>query len=176
MPTVGSADRDFPNTHPLQTMHQSTLSAAQLIEEWLARLRAGGYRLTEARRTLVELMAASCHPLSAHQLYALAHEAQSNIGLATVYRTLEKLEELGLVQRVHDQQGCHSYIANTGLPNPTLLLCEACGRLAPVNDALLTRLIQSIEEQSDYQIQHYWLQLSGLCTDCQRNKPCLNRP
>ncbi len=151
----------------LPMMHQSTLPTDRPLDEWLADLRAGGYRLTEARRVLIELMATSCRPLSAHQLYALAQKTQANVGLATVYRTLEKLEELGLVQRVHDQQGCHSYIANTGFPNPLLLLCEECGRLAPVDDARLTRLIQSIIERSDYQIQHYWLQLNGLCPDCQ---------
>ncbi len=141
--------------------------AQAIIDEWLASLRASGYRLTDTRRALVEIMVGSLQPLSAQQLFALAQATDVELGLATVYRTLEKLDELGLVQRVHDRHGCHRYIASDGLPPPAVVICQGCGRLDEVDAAILERAIKHVQRQSHYQIQHYSLQLTGLCADCQ---------
>ena len=149
---------------------QTTLSLSTdgpLIDDWLTHLRTSGYRLTEARRALVEIMATSQRPLSAQALFALAQDAHPDLGMATVYRTLEKLAELGLVQRVHDSHGCHTYVAASALPGPFMVICQGCGRLDALDDLLLQRLLQQIGQQSNYQVQHYWLQLSGLCAACQ---------
>lgn len=137
------------------------------IDEWLSRLRASGYRLTGARRALVEIMVTSDYPLSAQQLFALTQVAYPDLGMATVYRTLEKLEELGLAQRVHDRHGCHTYLAATGLPEPSLVICRVCGRHEPLDEVLFQHVRQLFERQCNYQIQQYWLQLTGLCPDCQ---------
>lgn len=144
-----------------------THAASSTIEHWLTRLRASGYRLTEARRILVEMMATSGRPLSAQQLFDLAQAAYPELGMATVYRTLEKLDELDLVQRVHDSHGCHTYIAATVEAQSAVVICRQCGRLDLVDEALVQWLLQQFQRQSQYQIQHYWLQLSGLCTACQ---------
>lgn len=138
-----------------------------IIDAWLAGLRASGYRLTDTRRALVEIMASSLLPLSAQQLFALAQATHVDLGLATVYRTLEKLDELGLVQRVHDRHGCHSYIASGALSPAAVVICQGCGRLAEVDATILERAIKHVQRQSNYQIQHYSLQLTGLCADCQ---------
>ena len=146
----------------------SSLSPCRpVIDDWLTSLRASGYRLTDARRALVEMMATSQRPLSAQELFDLAQGAHPDLGMATVYRTLEKLAELSLVQRVHDSHGCHTYVAATALPGPGMVVCQGCGRLDAVDEETLQRLIQHFQHQSNYQIQHYWLQLSGLCAACQ---------
>ena len=146
----------------------SSLSPCRpVIDDWLTSLRASGYRLTDARRALVEMMATSQRPLSAQELFDLAQGAHPDLGMATVYRTLEKLAELSLVQRVHDSHGCHTYVAASALPGPFMVICQGCGRLDALDDLLLQRLLQQIGQQSNYQVQHYWLQLSGLCAACQ---------
>lgn len=137
------------------------------IADWLAQLRASGYRLTAARRALVDLLATSQRPLSARQLYTLAQATHPDLGMATVYRTLEKLEELRLIQRVHDHHGCHRYVGQAGQLVPAVVICAGCGRLEPLDEAMLHPLFQQLQQQSNYQIQHYWLQVSGLCADCQ---------
>ncbi len=50
------------------------------------------------------------------------------MGLVTVYRTVEKLEELGLVQRVHQPSGCQSFIA-AAVGHQHLLICQSCGKV-----------------------------------------------
>ena len=84
------------------------MSAANpTIEEqsWLATLQRAGYRLTAPRRALVTLLAGSDRVLTAQQLLERAQQEYPELGMATVYRTLEVLEELGLVWRVHDKNG-----------------------------------------------------------------------
>ncbi|MEA4909987.1 MAG: transcriptional repressor, partial [Anaerolineaceae bacterium] len=96
-------------------------------EEWLDRLQSNGYRLTAPLRAIVDLMATSTHALSANDVYDLGRKEVPGLGLVTVYRALEKLEELELVQRVHQPGGCHMFL-RAAQGHEHLLLCTACGR------------------------------------------------
>jgi Fur family transcriptional regulator, ferric uptake regulator len=66
-----------------------------LSDKWLNNLQDSGYRLTGPRRAVVQIMAESEFILDPNQIYLEARQIYPNIGLVTVYRTLEKLEELG---------------------------------------------------------------------------------
>ena len=81
------------------------------VEEWLECLRANGYRLTEPRRAVVETIALSQHVLSPFDVFEQARRNYPKLGLVTVYRTIEKLGELDLIQRVHQPSGCQAFIA-----------------------------------------------------------------
>ncbi|MGA7605419.1 MAG: transcriptional repressor, partial [Anaerolineales bacterium] len=70
------------------------------VINWLTQLQDNGYRLTGARRAVVEIVAASQRALTPVEVYDAARDQYPALGLVTVYRTLEKLEELGLIQRV----------------------------------------------------------------------------
>ena len=73
------------------------------VETWLNTLHENGYRLTEARKAVVEIVAESLRALTPLEVFDLAHAAYPALGLVSVYRTLEKLEELHLIQRVHQR-------------------------------------------------------------------------
>ena len=91
------------------------------------------------------------------------------LGLVTVYRTVEKLEELGLIQRVHQPSGCHAFVAaSTG--HQHLLICEACGRVSFFSGDTLEGLIDEVGVRSGFHIQEHWLQLFGVCEDCQKQR------
>jgi Fur family transcriptional regulator, ferric uptake regulator len=93
-----------------------------LSDQWLNNLQESGYRLTAPRRAVVKIMAESEFILDPTQIYTEARQLYPNIGLVSVYRTLEKLEELGLVTRVHEIHGCHGYVsAPGGSPAPAHL-------------------------------------------------------
>jgi Fur family transcriptional regulator, ferric uptake regulator len=81
------------------------------VTQWLNNLQESGYRLTGPRRAVVQIMAQSEFILDPNQIYAEARRLYPHIGLVSVYRTLEKLEELGLVTRVHEINGCHGYVS-----------------------------------------------------------------
>ncbi len=135
-------------------------------QSWLDSLQASGYRLTGPRRTLVEIIASSQRALSPLDIFEQGRAECAGLGLVTVYRTLEKLEELGLIQRVHQPDGCHRYLpASQG--HEHLLLCTDCGRAFYFTGDDLGDLITDIARRSRFQINDHWLQLFGLCQACQ---------
>jgi Fur family transcriptional regulator, ferric uptake regulator len=135
-------------------------------DEWLERLQASGYRLTGPRRVLVELISENTHALDPLDLYDLARREYPGLGLVTVYRTLEKLEELGLVQRVHQPGGCQAYL-HAAHGHEHLLICTSCGQAVYFSGDELDGLIAKVAGQSGFQIEGHWLQLFGRCARCQ---------
>ena len=135
---------------------------------WLDQLQENGYRLTDARRAVVKTVAATDRALTPLEVFDLAREQNPALGLVTVYRTLEKLEELHLIQRVHQPEGCQAFIA-ASQSHQHLLLCQNCGHVTFFEGDDLDALILSIAEKTGYQIREHWLQLFGLCGDCRNN-------
>lgn len=133
----------------------------------LTRLKENGYRLTDARKAVVETIAATTHALTPVEVYDRARKSCPGMGLVTVYRTLEKLEELGLIQRVHQMHGCQAFIAR-GIGHEHLLLCTKCGAAVRFSGDQLNLLFDSISQKTGYTVEDHWLQLFGLCKDCKR--------
>ncbi len=135
-------------------------------DPWLTQLQENGYRLTDARCAVVEAIQKSTRALTPVEVFDLARKKYRALGLVSVYRTLEKLEELHLIQRVHQPQGCQAFIAESK-EHEHLLLCQNCGRVTFFAGDDLEALIQSISKKTGYVIREHWLQLFGLCPTCQ---------
>jgi Fur family transcriptional regulator, ferric uptake regulator len=136
-------------------------------KEWLDCLLENGYRLTAPRRAVVETVSTSTHVLSPLEIFELARERYPKLGLVTVYRTLDKLEELDLVQRVHRPSDCQAFVAAfTG--HQHLLICQDCGRVEFFSgDDQIGTLMTDVSNRSGYKVEDHWLQLFGLCAECQ---------
>lgn len=135
-------------------------------ELWLEQLQENGYRLTAARRAVVETIQKSTRALTPLEVFDMARKQYRALGLVSVYRTLEKLEELHIIQRVHQPQGCQAFIsASRG--HEHLLLCQRCGKVNFFAGDDLDALIQSISKKTGYKVSEHWLQLFGLCEACQ---------
>jgi len=132
---------------------------------WLTELQKNGYRLTASRRAVVDVIQTSRHALTPVQVFDSARKQYGALGLVTVYRTLEKLEELSLIQRVHQPEGCQAFIA-MGDGHEHLLLCQNCGQATFFEGDDLDALIATISKRTGYQIHDHWLQLFGLCQAC----------
>jgi len=137
-----------------------------LAEEWLAKLQTSGYRITSPLKVIVEILARASRALGPIEIFDLGRREYPKMGLVTVYRTLEKLEELGLITRVHQSNGCHAYLrAANG--HEHILLCTRCGRVEYFAGDDLSALMARVAQQSGFVIQEHWLQLHGLCASCQ---------
>jgi Fur family ferric uptake transcriptional regulator len=137
--------------------------------QWLACLQENGYRITEPRRAVVETIATSQQALNPFDVFERARACYPKLGLVTVYRTIEKLEELGLIQRVHQPSGCQAFItAFSG--HQHLLICQSCGRVEFFNGDVeqMDGLMQAVGANSGFKIQDHWLQLFGVCATCQQ--------
>lgn len=134
-------------------------------EAWLGQLHDNGYRITAARRAVVDTVFGNSHALTPIEVYEAARKKYRALGLVTVYRTLEKLEELHLIQRVHQPMGCQAFIS-AGIGHQHLLLCQGCGQVEFFEGDDLEALTKSIARKTGYQIHEHWLQLFGLCANC----------
>lgn len=144
----------------------STLPSASTSKQWLLVLQASGYRLTGPRRAIVEILAGCERALSPMDLFDLGRKSQSGLGLVTVYRTLEKMEELGLIQRVHQPNGCHMYLP-AARGHQHLIICQRCGKARYFEGENMDAFFNQAAEKCGFALREHWLQLFGLCSDCQ---------
>jgi len=140
----------------------------KISDTWLSQFKTSGYKLTGPRYSVVEILAHTVKALTALEIYNQAHRKYPSIGLVSVYRTLENLEELGLIQRVHQKEKCQAYI---GAPqgHEHLLVCHSCGRVSFFRGDDLNTLVSVVEKKTGYVVQEHWLQLVGNCKECQQN-------
>jgi len=135
------------------------------IEQWVKVLQENGCRITAARRAILRVISESPRALQPAEIYELSRMLNPRIGLVTVYRTLDRLEELGLVQRVHREDGCHMLMpAANG--HEHYLVCTTCGRTILFQGDDLEELFTRVESHTGYQVSEHWLQLFGTCPQC----------
>ena len=105
-------------------------------EAALGLIRSRGFRVTSARRLVLEALSSADRPLSAEELAAGADGRVPESDLASVYRNLELLEELGLVRHVHLGHGPGLYEFSRSTPRE-YLICERCDDLQAVSATAL---------------------------------------
>jgi len=132
---------------------------------WFDILQKNGCRLTAPRRAVVETLSESMRALTPVEVYDAARKHCPGLGLVSVYRTLEKLEELGLVQRVHQTKDCQAFI-RAGEGHQHLLVCNNCGKAVLFEGDQLDPLFNSVSKTTGFQIESHWLQVFGLCKTC----------
>ena len=138
---------------------------AEQNKRWFDQLHENGYRLTDARRAVIDVVANTGRVLKPIEVYEIAKEVYPRLGLVTVYRTLEKLEELGLILRVHQPVDCQAFVpAWEG--HKHLLLCTQCGRFEYFEGENLEMFFKGIGQETGYTIQDHWMQLFGVCAAC----------
>ena len=136
------------------------------FEELVNRLREHEYRLTPQRIALLRLLAASDgHPSAAH-LYEHIKEQFPTTSLATVYKTLKVLMEIGEVLELGFSHDDNRYDGNKPYPHPHLV-CINCGRIVDVEVDVARDLGQEVAQSSGYEIVSHRLDFYGLCPDCQ---------
>lgn len=140
-----------------------------LSQKWLEILQTSGYRLTGSRQAVVETIAGSETILNPTEIYIRTVQTYPGLGLVTVYRTLEKLEELHLIQRVHLEGGCNYYVA-AAQGHQHLLICTSCKRAQYFSGDDLSPLVEKLGLNLGYQIEGHWLQLFGRCQECQKRE------
>ncbi len=138
-------------------------------ERLFSHLRRAGYRVTGARKAIVQALLAASRPLTPQELHDAARLLYPKVGLVTVYRTLEALVRLGVVQKVHGSVGCPGYVF-TGYGHRHVALCRQCGRAFIFEgEENLSRLIQIVEDTLHFHVEGHLLQFVGVCESCRAN-------
>lgn len=133
---------------------------------WIEQLSSAGYRATGSRDAVIRVLMDASIPMPPQEILDRARLFHSRLGLVTVYRTLALLAELGLVHKVHCEDGCHGYVAASP-GHRHLLVCTDCGKAVEfLGDDDLLVFVERIEESTGYRVDDHLLQLFGLCPEC----------
>lgn len=129
-------------------------------DELLHRLRAQGGRVTTARRLVVSTLIDATSHVTAEDLAATIHEQHPEIHLSTVYRTLDALEKLGIVEHTHIGHGPAVY--HVGATHQHLV-CEECGTVIDVPAHLLEGVQQTLQQHYGFTLHIGHFALLGRC-------------
>jgi Fur family ferric uptake transcriptional regulator len=124
-----------------------------------------GYRLTAPRRALAQLIASRRGHFTAEDLLGESRRRRLGVTRATVFRSLDVLSELGLVERLDLPTGEHAFVACEPAHHHHIV-CSRCGRSTEVADNGLEAVAAAIERQSGYRVDAHRLELFGRCPAC----------
>ena len=141
-------------------------------EEFIALLKNKGLKVTNQRLLVLEALAACPdRHLTAEEIYEIIKTDCPEIGLATVYRTIQLLLELHLIDRINLDDGFVRYEIGNGKEGGTKhrhhhLVCRKCGRVISFQDDLLEELEDKIVKTSGFQVMDHKVKLYGYCKEC----------
>src|SRR4029078_4107055 len=130
----------------------------------IAGLREQGVRITSARRAVIAALVRTDGHVTAEDIATAVQLDTPEIHLSTVYRTLESLEELGVVDHVHLGHG--SAVYHLAANRHQHLVCERCKKVIHLPPGFVDTLSRDIDTRYNFTLRphHFWL--IGLCEDC----------
>jgi Fur family ferric uptake transcriptional regulator len=139
------------------------------LDEAIAAVRGTGLRLTSARRLVLEALLAAGEPISAEDIADGLGGRMTQSDIASVYRNLETLGELGLVRHFHAGHGPGRYVLE-GMGDREYLACEGCGALESVDPAALDGVRDAVRELSGFEARFSHFPIVGLCARCAKRR------
>jgi Fur family ferric uptake transcriptional regulator len=131
-----------------------------------------GHRLGGAREAVVELLSRQDCCLSAQEISARLRSQGSGVGIASVYRTLDLLHGLGLVQRVDVGGGGQRFEpVIPGGEHHHHAVCDSCGAVTPFDDSSLEQAIMRVSSRLGHATSGHEVVIRGTCTRCERGRP-----
>lgn len=152
-------------------MESEAKSRTRESAEWVThaeeKLRRAGHRSSAPRSAVVAVLGRQRCVLSAREIADELRADGRDVGIATVYRALELLDELGLVQRLDVGEGSVRYepVDPSG-EHHHHLVCDSCGRVSSFEDRDLERAIARLAGRLDYQVGGHDVILRGACPGC----------
>ena len=132
--------------------------------DWQAELRARGYRLTPQRQLVLEAVGTLGHA-TPEEIVSAVKEKAAGVNISTVYRTLELLEELGLVTHTHLGHGAPTYHPAHEADH-LHLVCRDCGRVTEAETAVADELVRRIAQERGFETDVSHFAIFGRCKDC----------
>jgi Fur family ferric uptake transcriptional regulator len=145
-------------------------SAGSLAEPFIGvpgRFRERGLRWTPQRRTVVDVLAASRGHLTGAELVERCRAVDPATIPSTVYRTLDVLEELGLVRHGHGADGREEFHVAPGIDHGHLY-CAECGGRWEIGERQAASIVRAIREMDGFEVDLSHVTVVGRCGDCRR--------
>jgi Fur family ferric uptake transcriptional regulator len=145
----------------------STPERSAWAERAARALADAGYRRGGARRAILELLDEQACALSATEIEQALNSRNRDVSRASVYRVMDELGLIGLVQRVEIGQGIVRYEPiRQGPGHHHHLVCDDCGRLEPFTDEGLERAIRRLSGKVPLRVSEHQIVIHGSCSMC----------
>ena len=131
---------------------------------WHEELRARGYRVTPQRQLVLEAVKA-CEQATPEEICARVRETARGVNISTVYRTLELLEELGMVTHSHLGHGAPTYHLASEADH-VHLVCRGCGEISEVSPDLVESFVANLDDKLGFLTDVHHLTVFGRCRKC----------
>ncbi len=143
------------------------MGSPQAVEAARARLKDEGLRVTPQRLLVLQVLQEAEEHLDAEAIHARAREHDPNVSLATVYRTLNKLKEMGLVeQRYFARDHKREYYEATGKEEHYHFTCLGCGEVIEVRTPRIAQARRELSEKLGLVFSHACICFEGYCPSC----------
>ena len=134
------------------------------MREWDEQLRARGYRVTPQRQLVLEAVARLDHA-TPEEIGAQVQQTARGVNISTIYRTLELLEQIGMVTHTHLHHGAPTYHLASDADH-VHLVCRDCGRVSEIGPDAIRPLITALDERHGFETDVGHLTVFGRCPDC----------
>jgi len=152
------------NTDISQVVNEEPFAVAD-ASQIIGQLTKEGHRLTTPRQAIIRMVAPRQDHFSAQEVWEDVKSRYRGIGRATVFRTLDLLTELGVLNRIHTGDGCHRYtICET--KHHHHLMCVSCGTVLPLEAAGIEGQIRKMAADAGFDLLTHHLELVGRCASC----------
>jgi Fur family ferric uptake transcriptional regulator len=131
---------------------------------WDEQLRARGYRVTPQRQLVLEAVSRLDHA-TPEEIGAQVQQTARGVNISTIYRTLELLEQIGMVTHTHLGHGAPIYHLATHADH-VHLVCRDCGRVTEISPEAIRPLITALETQHGFETDVGHLTVFGRCKEC----------
>jgi len=131
---------------------------------WDEELRARGYRVTPQRQLVLEAVARLDHA-TPEEIAASVQQTAKAVNISTIYRTLELLDNLGLVTHTHLNHGAPTYHLASDADH-VHLVCQDCGKVEQTSPDAIRPLVTTLEDKHGFETNVAHLTVFGRCADC----------
>ena len=130
-------------------------------------LNIAGTRVTDQRTLILEIIQHGQGHLDADEIYRRARLKKPRISLSTVYRTLQRLKELDLVEELHLDETHHCYEVKPSTEHHHLV-CLGCGKVIEFQYPLSRYVKRNVAEAKDFEVVDTEIRMAGYCSHCQQ--------
>jgi Fur family transcriptional regulator, ferric uptake regulator len=130
-------------------------------------LKEKGYRMTSQRLAVLKAAAETPGHFTAEELHRTLN--RSDIGIATVYRTVQLLLEMGYLKQAYIPGGSAVYEYNEdGGHSHAHMQCSVCGALLELREDMMEDMEKAVLQQYGFEVADHHITLTGLCNECRR--------
>lgn len=124
-----------------------------------------GIRITKQRALILDILRQG--HMDADEVYLLARKKSSRLSLSTVYRTLQKLKELDLIDELHFDENHHHYELKKPIGHHHLV-CLLCGKIVEFECLLSAKMKEDVAQQKNFEVTSTEVYMTGYCSQCRR--------